>query len=261
VQQEREEKARAKAAQKEAKKQNIQRAAEFECADLVNEDIANATPRPAFTPKPWPPPKTVLTPVAEAADVDFGDGGDTEAVDSDEAYTDLTELPASELSAEEGPAIESDPPPPAKKPKIQPTGQVKVNPAHTNARKGKKADQHAQDILIVSNGEVMPDSDEEPPQEPKPKKTKVKLRDQINVAAKKIEQKNDGDTAKSTSSQQEEESIQSSGRPAPKIQSRVKPRPLKREGAIADLNVLYQKAESRNPDLSSKQKDDNNLMR
>ena len=57
VQKERTAKAQAKAAREEAKQNSINRTAEFELADIAEEGLADATPRPPFTPKQWPPPR------------------------------------------------------------------------------------------------------------------------------------------------------------------------------------------------------------
>ena len=77
VQQERTAKAQAKAAREETKNQSIERAAAFEHAEKANEDMVDATPRPTFTSKPWPPPhnhKTShLIPVAEPSDIEMSD--------------------------------------------------------------------------------------------------------------------------------------------------------------------------------------------
>ena len=54
VQQEKDAKAKAKAVLAEARQQSINRTAEFERANIANEDMVNANPRPTFTPKPQP---------------------------------------------------------------------------------------------------------------------------------------------------------------------------------------------------------------
>jgi hypothetical protein len=54
VQQERAAKAQAKAAQEEEKRQNINRTANFEYADMANENMADVTPHPPHTPKQRP---------------------------------------------------------------------------------------------------------------------------------------------------------------------------------------------------------------
>jgi hypothetical protein len=78
-------------------------------------------------------------------------------------------------------------------------------------------------------GSASDEEDEEQPPEPKAKKVKLKVRDEINIAAKQIENKTEGtkrkygDMIKSMSST---------------IQARaVGARPLKRQGAIADLDI------------------------
>jgi hypothetical protein len=77
VKAERAAKAQAKVDREEAKTWSIIHAAEFEHADRADEDFVNATPRPPFTPKPWPPlhnkNKANLTPVAEISDVEMPD--------------------------------------------------------------------------------------------------------------------------------------------------------------------------------------------
>jgi hypothetical protein len=67
----------------------------------------------------------------------------------------------------------------------------------------------------------------------------LKVRDEIDLAAKKIEEdkirNNGGDVAKPTSGQQAGEEL--SGSPAPKTPSQVQRRkPLKKAGAIADID-------------------------
>jgi len=89
---------------------------------------------------------------------------------------------------------------------------------------------------------VVPASAEGQPQEPKLKKVKVKVHDEINIMAKKIEDKTQGaqnkygNMVKSMSSTRAE--AQPSGKPASKTPSQVQVtggRRLKREGAIANI--------------------------
>ena len=54
VNQDREAKAQAKADREAAKKKSITCAAQFEQSYMANEDMADATPHPHFTPKPPP---------------------------------------------------------------------------------------------------------------------------------------------------------------------------------------------------------------
>ena len=108
VQQEREEKAKAKAVRDAAKKKGIIRAAEFEKADMANEDITDATPRP-FTPKPWPPRRNKkgatadLVPIAES-------GVDTDTDDPAPAAPEL-------VTGDESESDDTTPGPPTKKQK------------------------------------------------------------------------------------------------------------------------------------------------
>lgn len=249
VQQERVAKAQAKAAQEAQKRENIQRAAEFEHADMANEDVVDATPRPSFTPKPWPPPRNRklanLTPVAEASD------------ESHSASSFKAPGSAESISEEES-IVESDPPPPAKKLKAKKIAKAairEVDPAPAAQKKWKATSRAVEEIVPASDEEIMPVSDEEPPQKAK---VKVKVRDEINSVTKKIEEdktrKNVGDMVKPTSSQQA-----GGGRPTPKALSLVQPvkiRPLKREGAIADLNALGSES-----DKYKRLQNDDNLMR
>ena len=73
VQKEREAKAKAKADREAAKRKAILCAAEFELADMANEDMVDATPRPSFTPKPRPflrnQKEAKLVPIAESSGV------------------------------------------------------------------------------------------------------------------------------------------------------------------------------------------------
>jgi hypothetical protein len=109
---------------------------------------------------------------------------------------------------------------------------------------------------------VAPTSDNEQLQEPKPKKMKVKMHDEINIAAKKIEA-NKIEGAHSLSkyghmvkymSKPVEEGP--SGKPAKASQVQVAGgRKLKREGAIADIKVMYDQAHQSSKRLQ--QNDDN----
>jgi hypothetical protein len=243
VQAERAAKAQAKADREEAKKQSIIRAAEFEHADRADEDFVDATPRPPFTPKPWPPPrnqkKANLIPVAEISDVEMSD---------DVAMASFVPPCSRKSISDDDSAVESDNPPPTKKSKAR-TARKDAG----EVGKRKKADDE----------EIVPASDEEQPEEPKLKKVKVKVRDEINIMAKKIEDKTQGtrnkygNMVKSMSSTRAED--QSSGKPASKTPSQVQAmggRRLKREGAIADINAMYdQDATPTNADLSTNHSD------
>ena len=165
VQQEREEKAKAKVDCDTAKKKGIIWAAEFEKADMANEDIIDATSCPPFTPKPWPPCRNKkgatadLVPIAELeVDTDTNDPAPAapELVTGDELESDDTTLG-----------------PPTKKQKtlVKEKATAAMRTAGTNEKVaawgGKKA---SKDLAADEEGM------------PKPKKVKPKLHDEINLA-------------------------------------------------------------------------------
>jgi hypothetical protein len=208
VQQECKAKAQVKTAHAEAQQQSINHAAELKHADMVNEDFVDATPHPLFTPKSWPPhhnhKNSILTSVTETSDIEVGDNHDRA----------LFEPVAAGDSA-----VESDEPsPPLKKCKAQTVQKATVK---VEQRKGgeKMVDQKKKD-------ETAPTSNNEPLQEPKPKKVKVKMHDEINIAANKIKvnkiegtQSKYGNMVKAMSSKQVEEGP--SGKSAFKAPSQV----------------------------------------
>jgi len=174
VQHEREAKAKAKADREKAKKQGIIRAAEFEHADMANEDIVNATPRPPFTPKPWPPPrnKKKLVPVAESNEVDEPDFDNT-SLSPAPSDSSVTESESESVTESES----DDPTPPTKKQKIQATQKVGGSGKVPGSEKGRKVDKK---VVVAS---------EEEHRTSMPKKVKAKVRDEIDFAAKKMEKK------------------------------------------------------------------------
>jgi len=245
VQLERAAKTQAKAAQEAEKRQNIQRAAAFELTDMANEDIVDITPRPAsFAPKLWPPhnhKKADLAPIAEVGD------------DPNDSSHPLSSMSANsppcfeESVTEEEPTSGSDSqhPIPAKKLKARTPRKAttKVGRAPP-VREKLKAALPVEEVAQALDEETALISDEEPPQRPKPKNPKVKpvkVRDSINLAAKKIVEKdkmqNDGgNMEKPTPGQQTWEEL--SGSSAPKAPSQVQwRRPLKRAGAIANIDA------------------------
>ena len=175
VQEERTTKAKAKADREEARRQGIHRAAEFERADVANEDLVDATPRPLFTPKrPRHQSLSDVTPLEETSDAEMSDTFGKPSPGS----------LASENSDAEDTTGESDvlPPPskrrtPASHPKTPKTGAKKAMTKVAAAKKRKDADESDAEIVHA-----------EAPQEPKSKKVKSRTRDEINVAAKKIEE-------------------------------------------------------------------------
>ena len=216
VQQEKEAKAQAKAALAEARQQKIERAAEFERADLANEDMVAVTPRPIFTPKPRPLSRnhrnSPLTPFVgtDTSDIEVSD-------DLDE-----TLRPGSVGLVDSDLGVESDgPPPPAVKGKAKITATVDTK---------KLVDRKRRVVDVESD---VPLDDEEQPREPKVKKVKVKMRDEINVAATKIlENEQEGNKYASAKMVNP---MGLSGKPASKVPSHSGGRQLKREGAIADI--------------------------
>ena len=92
-------------------------------------------------------------------------------------------------------------------------------------------------------------------QTPKPKKVKAKVHDEINLATKKMEyeirEDKSGDISMSSKLPSQLQAAGGSGRK------------LKREGAIADISLLYKKempATSANPDQNISTGNNNDLM-
>jgi hypothetical protein len=239
-------KAQGKVDYEEVKKQSIICAAEFEHADRADEDFVNATPHPPFTPKPWPPvrnkKKANPIPVAETTDVKMSDDVDNASFIP----------PCSEkFVSEDDSAAESDNrPPPAKRPKAQTAGRATAKAGiKVTGEVGKKTKADKNDA------EIVPVSDEE---QSKPKKVKVKVRNEINTMARKIEDETQGtrskygDIVKSmpSTTQAEGRSNRKPASKAPLQAQAMRGRGLKREGVIADINTMDQVARA-NPDLST----------
>ena len=183
VRQAREAKAKAKANREEAKKQAITRAAEFEHTDMANEDMANATPRLPFTPKPWPPPrnkKKATKPVpATVSNEDDKADFDNESLSS--APSSVTEDESESLTESDS----DDPAPPAKKQKMQATQNVRGSGIVADSERGGKVDKKAssEDETWLTRTPM-----------PKKKSTsKPKVRDEIDLAAKKMGNEVKGD--------------------------------------------------------------------
>ena len=253
VQKERTAKAQAKAAREEAKQNSINRTAEFELADIAEEGLADATPRPPFTPKQWPPPRNQtysdLTPLAAMSDDDMSEDFDRASFVP----------PRSEMSATaDDSAVESEAPTPApKKQKTQDKAAVKTAAKTTVKKAGGKKHVDEPDVEMVP-------SKVEPPQEPKAKKAKKKMvREEIN---KRIEGNANsgnkyGDMMRAMQRAREEGS---NGEPALKAHVKLQAaggnkRGLKREGAIGDIETLFDEDITvTNPDQLSKRSDWNN---
>jgi hypothetical protein len=259
VENERAAKAQKKAAEQEKKKQNIRRAAEFEDADMANEGVIDATPRPCFTPKPRPPARNrenaSLGPVTEVSDSSDGRNSlSFQPLDSEESVTGKES------------ADESDSRPLAKRLKAHTTGKAipKVGRA-SPAKKNRKAAPRAKKVAPALD-EAAPD--EETPR--KPKKAKPKVREEIDMYMKEIEEKRICDMAKPTSSQPAgEERIATPPLTTPEVEASgfqwggV----LKRQGAIADLRAYAhttnqsQQSEDQSTSTRRVQPDDNNPIR
>ena len=249
VRQERDAKAKAKADREEAERQSIARTAEFEQADIANEKIVDATPRPHFSPKPWPPPRNrksaKLVPIAELDDTEISHESDN---------TPFTLAPSEQLATESELSTEDDKNPPAKKTRVyatkKPTG---VKPTGEEVVEKKKGD---------GDEDIATDSDEE--QTPKPKKVKVKVRDEIDIAAKKMVKNIEGDRYSNMVKLMSH--VQARGQreePAPKAPSQAQPvhgKKLKREGAISDINALDKTLTHANQTQTSRHGDTDNLM-
>jgi hypothetical protein len=172
--------------------------------------------------------------------------------------------PTSEHSdtADESTAERDATPHPAKKLKAEPKKAV----AKTAAKKkavSKKADKKKvddeSDVEIVNSNAEPP---QEPPQEPKPKKVKPRMRDEINIAAKKIEENESqgskyANMVKSMSGNrgEEPEALKGTSRPQATV---VGGKKLQREGAIADIRTFGMEITATEPDQASKYSKQNN---
>lgn len=220
VQQDRATKAQAKAAREEEKRQSINRTAAFEHEAIANEDVVDATPRPPIPPKPQSAPHS-------HKDTSLNLARDLETSDTESFYAALSE-PGCKESIPDDSSFKSDndtPPPPPKRLKVE----AKVTAKPVSGRRAEKEEK-------VETGA--------------PKlKTKVKVRDEIDVAMKKLQEtRNDENGPKDETMAR------------PQVMGNKK---LRREGAVADIRALYEHEPRVNPDQSFKhsQKDhDNDLM-
>jgi hypothetical protein len=236
VQEERDAKAQADEDREEAKRQSVIRAAKFERADMANEDIVDMTPRPPFTPKPWPPPRNrkaaELIPIAESADVEMGDEFDAQSF--------APALPEEESVTEDESAVESDTTPRPKKQKAQ---AKNIREVEVKSVGGKVA---AKRKKVDRDEEIVPASDDELiPRPKKVKVVKVPVRDGIDMAAKKI-------VENEVKGNKYSGMVKTMfGKPALGAPSQLQAaggKRLKREGAIADINALYRKVTPTNAD-------------
>ena len=246
VEEERTTKAQAVATRAEAKQQGINRIAEFEHADMVDEDMVDATPRPLFTPKARPSIRHQKdsTTDPETSDVEILEDSESESPFSKNSVTHDSSSGESDGEA----SVES---PPAKK---KPRRTVKT--AQTVKATAPMAKKTGKRKVPASEAETEPAFDEEAPKKPKPKskpKPKMRVQDEINVAAKKIQENKDegheerdkvrptkvGAASKAPSQPQAAGEDEESALKAP-LQSQTWEKKLKREGAIADIGLLNQ---------------------
>jgi hypothetical protein len=205
---------------------------------MANEDMVDATPRPPFTPKPWPPPrnkkKAKLVTVAEPSEAEIVDDLDFDktslapvASEEDDSVTEDDSVAEDESVTE---SDSDDPTPPAKKQKTQATEKA-MQTAGASANVDEKKKKKVEKVAITSDQQT-----------PKPKKFKAKVRDEIDFAAKKI---TDNEVKRNMYS----DMVKSMSAPKPpsQLQAAGGGRKLKREGAIADINALYKKVTSTNP--------------
>ena len=238
VQQERDANAKAKASRENAKKKSIVRTAQFEHSDRLDEDASNATPRPSFTPKAWPPSHNSKNAKAkprpaidiESSDIENTNNSDTcleiLAVDLPRADHDsAADLP------DYGSAAESDPP--SRKQKAKLTGNPK-------GKGGAKS--VTEKAARKRRRENTPPPDEE--ETPKQKKVKPKMRDEIDKVLMEVAEadttaikKRGGDMVKSASAKIKGKLDKQS---APKDPSGHGGKKLKREGAM--LKITKDKA-------------------
>jgi len=241
-------KAQAVATCAKAKQQGINHIAEFEHADMVNVDIVDATPRPLFTPKARPSTRhqkdstLAMTTDLETSDVEILENSESESPFSKNSVT------HNSLSGESDGEASFESPPAKKKPRCTVKTVQTVKATAPMAKKtGKRK---------VPEAETEPAFNEEAPKKPKLKlkpKPKMTVRDEINLAAKKIQENKDeghkehdkvrptkvGAASKAPSQLQAAGEDEESALKAP-LQSQTWGKKLKREGAIANIGLLNQ---------------------
>ena len=170
-------KAKAKEYCKLTRKQSIEHAAQFKHVDMVWEDDFNATPCPVFTPKLQLPPQnqSKMTPLPETGDLEMSHGSDFDG-DFDRAPF-IPPRTAGSSATMDNSAVKSNPPPPAKEVKATVKGKAKVMKKSKAASKEKTAEESEVEVV---------EPKAEPPKEPKVKKKN--FQDEINIAAKELEE-------------------------------------------------------------------------
>jgi hypothetical protein len=225
------------------RQQSINCAAEFEHDDIANKDLVDATPRPPFTPRQWPPPRNRtnpdLSPLTEVLDIEMSDDFDKASYAPPNSEKSIT---GDDLD------FESDPAPPPKKPTAQPAKDAKED--KTAAKKKSTAKKST-----AKNIDVEMVADAEPQQETKPKKPKPRVRDEINIgiATKRMEESKSeenkyGDIVRSMAPIKQGLSKGSSGWLHAPVQLQLQhqadavggKRKLQREGAMEDITTFDQ---------------------
>ena len=195
-------KAQAKAAREEARQESIRRTAAFEVQDKADEDFANATPRPLFTPKQVPQPRNQaysgLSPLPATSDAEQSDidrpmfvpinedsAGEDDPTERDATADDPVESSRTEddETSEQDELIEENvPSPPPSRLKSQRTGKAAAVTTKATARRQKQI------FDLESDVEMMPP----PPKTQSRRKTKKgMLRADIDMAAMKIREDKD----------------------------------------------------------------------
>ena len=192
VEEDRKTKAEAKASREEAKQNGIIRMAEFEAADLAEEDLVDATPRPLFTPrqrsKRHNQAYSGLTPIQATSDIDTSD---FDGALFNPAKSDISaENPTDEDSDS---VVESDAAASPPK-KLKSHNTRKATPVTTEAtarRKKKQVDESEPEVEAMASHS----QNEEPRRVPKVKKQakKAAVREEINKVAQKIRESKYGD--------------------------------------------------------------------
>lgn len=226
VEEERKAKAATKANLEAAKQRRIIRTAQFERDDMVRADALDATPRPVATLKPQGQVQNSPTPPNSASDIEMTDGCNFDNAEFN--------LPSADDSATECATIDSA------NDSLVESGA----PKRSNVRPTKKAAKWlAQNESKGQQLEMVIDSEVDQRQQSKPKKGKgkAKVREEINIALKKM----DRDPARENKSGErstENKEGNVGEDPAPRSRNESEnqvvagnKRKLRREGAIADL--------------------------
>ncbi|KAF8264143.1 hypothetical protein EI94DRAFT_1703489 [Lactarius quietus] len=170
-------KAQAKSSHEEAKQNSIKHMAEFEVADLAEEDLVDATLHPLFTPKKrpqcWNPAYSGLTSITVMSEVDTSN------------FDGALFKPAKSATPTKNDSSESDAPAPTSK-KLKSCSNATSATTGATTRRTKHVDKSEDETMASHNI----DQDTEPCRVPKAKKQakKTMVRDEINMATKTIKE-------------------------------------------------------------------------